>query len=248
MSILSYTVFFVLPLLLQSALLWLLLRRRIHNQLPWFVAYTGFSLAATLGRLAVFKLPGPYYAMYWTTEALYVVLALLALCEVFHLMFRHYLRIWWFRPAVATAVLLTITLAVLRSMVPPSARDHPTTAIVLALTFATRLVQGMFFLILWLFVRLTGIRWRQNALGICAGFGLYATYVLVTTQLRSEFGTKLNFLVVSGFPVAYIATLLFWLWFFSAKPQPQPEGEAVPPLSRDDLDHYAAAITAIRKL
>jgi hypothetical protein len=101
---------------------------------------------------------------------------------------------------------------------------------------------------MWLLVWLTGARWRQPALGIVTGFGLYASYVLVASLLRSEIGTKLDGLIVFGVPMAYILTLLLWLWFFASPQFREPERDAFPPMSREELARHAAVVRRIRKL
>jgi hypothetical protein len=83
-------------------------------------------------------------------------------------------------------------------------------------------------------------------LGISTGFGAHATLLLLAGLLRSEFGTKFNFLLIYGSLVAYLLALLIWLWYYGSPQPPDPERDAVPPLSREDLDHYLAAIRKIR--
>ena len=116
----------------------------------------------------------------------------------------------------------------------------------LAFEFGVRLIQGAFFVLLWFLVWLTGIRWRQYALGISTGFGMQASFVLLASFLRSEFGTRFNSLFIFGTPVAYIVTLLIWLWSYGSPQPPDPERDLVPPLSSEDLGKYLAAIRRIR--
>lgn len=249
MSLTALILYFGLPIALQSILLFLLFRKRVGRSYPWFVTYTAFSVAATLARLSTIRNPGLYYYVYWGAEMVYALLALLALFEIFHSMFRYYLRIGWFRPLFPLAVLVTIVVAVLQTTASPNnPQDQPMTVAALAITFGVRLIQGACFVCLWLLVWLTGVRWRQPALGIITGFGLYASYALVTSLLRWEIGIQLNDWVISGLPLAYIFTLLLWLWFFFS-PQPQdPELDAFPPLNREELHRYVAVIRRVRRL
>jgi hypothetical protein len=249
MSPSGFIVYFGLPITLQSVLLFLLLRRRVTSRYPWFVTYTAFSVAATIARLATLHASGLYFYVYWGGEIVYAGLGLMSLYEVFRSMFRNYLRFWWFRPLFPVAVLITIAVAVLHTVANPNpAQDQPITKAALAITFGVRLVQGACFVCMWLLVWLTGARWRQPALGIVTGFGLYASYVLVASLLRSEIGTKLNDLIIWGIPMAYIFTLLLWLWFFASPQFREPERDAVPPMSREELARHAAVLKRIRKL
>jgi hypothetical protein len=238
--------YFGLPILLQSILLWLLLRRNATRDNPWFVSYTVFSIAATIVRLIVFRNATTYFYLYWAGQAIYAILSLLVLYEVFESMFRHYLRIWWFKSLFPATALVAVSVATLRSSSAHATLDERITHFVLAFEFGVRLLQGGFFVLLWFLVWLTGIRWRQYPLGISTGFGAHATVLLLASLLRSEFGTKFSFLLVYGSLVTYILTLLIWLWYYSSPQPADSERDAVPPLSREDLDHYLAAIRKIR--
>jgi hypothetical protein len=245
----GFILYLALPIALQSLLLFLLIQKQVSRRYPWFVIYTAFSVIATIARLITRENFGPYFYIYWGGEMIYAVLALMALFEVFRTMFRNYLRLWWFRPLFPLAVVVTIALAVLHTAAHRNpAQDQPITVAALAITFGVRLVQGACFVCLWVLVGLTGARWRQPALGIVTGFGLYASYVLVASLLRSEIGIKLDGLIVFGIPVAYIFTLALWLWFFASPQFQEPERDGVPPMSREDLALHAAAVRRIRKL
>jgi len=242
----GFLLYFGLPILLQSLLLYLLLRRNAAHDNPWFVSYTVFSIAATITRLFVFRNATIYFHLYWGSEIIYAVLQLLASYEVFESMFRHYFGLWWVKSLFPIAALLAVSVAILRSAAAHNTLDAEITRFVLAFEFGVRLIQGFFFVLLWFLVWLTGIRWHQYALGISTGFGAQATFVLLASFLRSEFGTRFNSLFVYGTPVAYILTLLIWLWYYSSPQPPDAERDSVPPLSREDLDRYLAAIRKIR--
>jgi hypothetical protein len=240
--------YLALPIVLQSVLLFLLVRKGVSRTYPWFVVYTVFSVAATIARLATLQRSSLYFYVYWCGEIVYAGLALMSLFEVFRSMFRNYFRFWWFRPLFPLVVLTTIAVAVLHTVAARNpAQDQPITVAALGITFGVRLVQGTCFVCLWFLVWLTGARWRQPGLGIVTGFGLYASYVLVASLLRSEIGTKLNDLIIWGVPLAYIFTLLFWLWFFASEQFREPERQG-PPMSRDDLARHAEVVRRIRKL
>jgi hypothetical protein len=245
----DFIVYFGLPIALQSALLFLLLRKRFASRYPWFVTYTAFSVVATIARLATLQVFSIYFYLYWGGEIVYAGLALMSLYEVFRSTFRNYFRFWWFRPLFPSAVLITIALAVLHTAANRnSAQDQPITVVALAITFGVRLVQGACFVCMWLLVWITAARWRQPALGIVTGYGLYASYVLVASLLRSEIGSKRNDLITWGVPVAYIFTLALWLWFFASPQFREPERDGTPPMSRDELARHAAVVRRIRKL
>ncbi len=244
----EFILYLALPIALQSLLLFLLVRNQVRDTYPWFVNYTAFSIAATITRLATWEYYRVYFYVYWGGELIYAALALMALFDVFRLMFRNYLRLRWFRPLFPVAVLVTIGVAVLHAVATRNpAQDQPITVVVLAITFGVRLVQGACFVCLWILVWLTGARWHQPGLGIVTGFGFYASYVLVASLLRSGIGTKVDGLIVYGVPVAYILTLLLWLWFFATSQSSGDDRDSFPPMSREELARYAEVVRRLRK-
>ena len=71
-------------LFLQLVLACILLGRKLHRRLPFFFAYTLYSvLAAIVLAVVTIKFPALYYEVYWTTEFVYGLLGLLAIMEVF---------------------------------------------------------------------------------------------------------------------------------------------------------------------
>jgi hypothetical protein len=246
MPIVGFVLYFGLPILLQSLLLYLLLGRNALHDNAWFFIYTVFSIAATITRLVVFQNTTIYFYLYWGSEVIYAVLQLLASYEIWESMFRYYFRFWWVKSLFPVTVLVALSIAILRTASPHTNLDVEITRFVLAFEFGVRLIQGAFFVLLWFLVWLTGIRWRQYALGISTGFGMQASFVLLASFLRSEFGTGFNSLFIFGTPVAYIVTLLIWLWYYSSPQPPDPERDLVPPLSSEDLAKYLAAIRRIR--
>src|SRR5579859_2681267 len=91
---------------LQACLAVLLVRRRIQSLFPVFLAYVVFSLAASLAKLCVYSDYRVFYFVYWGTEAVAVLLATLALLEVFRWIFALFWQSWWYRGFLYGSVLL----------------------------------------------------------------------------------------------------------------------------------------------
>src|SRR5438552_11310270 len=88
-----------------------MVRRKLHHRFPLFFAYTLYSVAITAARLSVAQQPRLLFALYWITEIIYGVLALLAVREVFSdvLELRSNRNPWW--RVVPGAILLTLITA-----------------------------------------------------------------------------------------------------------------------------------------
>src|SRR5882724_2781743 len=81
---------------LVSWLIAMFVRRCLYRQFPFFFCYLLCSVLSTGVRLAVSGNYRALFMVYWATEALYAVLALLALHEVFRRVFLGFYLFWWF--------------------------------------------------------------------------------------------------------------------------------------------------------
>jgi hypothetical protein len=214
--------------LLQICLLIFMVRRRSFKVFPSFAVYVAFSVTSTLAGLVASNNESAYMRAYWTSEVLYVLLAFLALLEVFKSVFRSFYRLPWFRLLFPAIGVLMVCTAVVRSIASPPTEVHRAFAVVIFLELAVRFLQiGLLFLFFAL-VRFFHLFWRQQALGIALGFGISAAGSLVVFLLRSEFGTKLDYVVRIAPPIAYTLAVVVWLLTFIS-PQPNQPLQGPPP-------------------
>ena len=82
----------LLGLALASILVW----RRLYKDFPFFFAYIISSILIAIVRLSVSGNYLTFFRVVWATEAIYTVLALLALHEVFRWVFLAFFKKWWF--------------------------------------------------------------------------------------------------------------------------------------------------------
>ena len=199
-----------------------LLRRKLHYEFPFFFTYVSFAIVAAIARLSVSGDYPMYFKVFWATAALYDVLALLALHEVFHEVFLPFYTIWWwfrllFPGTVGIAALVQIRHAILN----PPIQAPPLVAAILSFGRVMNWVEAALFGLFFALVLLLGVRWRSYPFGIVEGFGLSALGSLIAYGLRSEFGTKYNTLVKYAPPVAYVVGVLVWLDTFLRQPDPE---------------------------
>jgi hypothetical protein len=217
------------PLPLLVLLLCLLIRRRAYRVCPYFSSYVGFAVAAGAARFLVRNQAPAYKVVYWSTEACYCVLGILAMYEVFRAVLRA--RAWWTHLIFPAIVVSAIALSLARAHSVPSKFGGLYFYIVTG-EIAVRFVQVFIFVGLGSLASFFGLRWRQYPLGIAAGFGLYSTVYLLTTIKFSDFGTGFKFWWDMSSVVAYSLAVLIWIWFFRA---PQKEE---PPLDPEVVTHY----------
>jgi hypothetical protein len=104
--------------------------------------------------------------------------------------------------------------AVVRSLTRPPAQVNRAFAVIIFSELAVRFLQiGLLFLFFAL-IRFFHMIWRQQALGIALGFGISAAGSLIVFLLRSEFGTKLDYVVRIAPPIAYTLAVVVWLLTF----------------------------------
>jgi len=235
----------IVAIILRASLAVLLVLRRIQSLFPMFLAYAVFSLAASIAKLCVYSDYRTYYFVYWGTEAFDVLLATLALLEVFRWVFASFWQSWWYRGFLYGSVLLVLGLAIANAILNPPAHMHPIGAVIYSSGIVLNFMQLTIFAVFWLLSRRLQIGFRRYAFGIMIGFGVSSFGNLFAGVLRSGFGT--NFTAVASYipPVAYILALGFWLHVFWRKEPPEAEQEL--PLTPEELAEQMRRYTELMK-
>ena len=210
-------------LALELCLAGLLLKRRLHREFPLFFSYICAFALGDIVKAVIIRHYITYFYVYWTLEVLYAVLALLALHEAFYRVFHNFFRVFrWFWTLFPSAVLLMVVIATYYTLSRPPKQASPLISLILSLEIGINLIQSAIFLLFrgaMLFFR---ARRRNYAIGIVDGFAVVAAVGLMY-GLRSEFGTKVAFLVQYGVPVAYILALVVWLDTFLRPAESRPQ-------------------------
>jgi hypothetical protein len=204
------------PLLELVVLLGVLIKQRSFKGFPWFFIYVAFAVGADTARLAANLTHNynQYFYTYWTTEAGYALLGTLVLYEVFNVIFKNLTRTWWMRVLfVVTVVIAVVTNAARNTTIRANFTDQLIGWILVGES-SIRFLQVLFFVLLCALVPLIGLRWRRQAFGIAAGFGLFATIALASTLKISHFVTRFTFVWGVTTLVGYSIAVLIWLFFF----------------------------------
>jgi hypothetical protein len=223
----------------------------IVKQFPAFFAAISLSVIGTITTVAVRNNDYVYLRAFWIIEALYVVLAFLALLEIFKSVFSGFYHIPWFRflfPAIGVVMVCT---AVIRSLLKPPAQASRAFTVIIFMELAVRFLQiGILFLFFAL-VQFFHMRWKQRPFGIALGFGISAAGFLVVFLLRSEFGTKLDYVVRIAPPIAYTLAVVVWLLTFIAPEQDHPLQGPPPALTPEEMlaevRQYSSTVKKILK-
>src|SRR5882672_5883328 len=209
-------------LALQGCLACFLRLRGLHRQFRFFFVYTIYAVVAEIVRFAFRNHQVAYYYIYWVTEALYTILAFLAIHEVFRWVFRNFYKIKRFWLLLPAATILTLVIVALRLHQLLILETNLLLSVIISSEIAVSFLQVSIFVLFFFLVRFFHLGWRQHSLGIALGFGIGAAGSLVAFLLRSEFGTKSDPIVRITAPVTYIVGVVVWLATFVSRQPSQP--------------------------
>ena len=213
----------------------LVFRRGLHAQFRYFFVYMLYAVVTESVRLATSERGWTHYYIYWTTEAVYAILAFFAIYEVFHSVFRNFDKVKGFRYLFPSVGLFMAGVSIIRAVTRPENELVPYLAIIIALKIAVGFLQVGLFSLFILLVRLFRVQSRRYAFGIALGFGISASGDLSFFLLRSEFGTKLNHVVGFALPIVYIIAVAVWLFTFIQPQSPHPWQDGGPALQPEEL-------------
>jgi len=221
------------------------------KQFPAFFAAISLSVIGTITTIAVRNNAYVYLRAFWIIEALYVVLAFLALLEIFKFVFAGFYHIPWFRFLFPTIGIIMVCTAVIRSLLKPPAQASRAFTVIIFMELAVRFLQiGILFLFFAL-VQFFHMRWKQRPFGIALGFGISAAGFLVVFLLRSEFGTKLDYVVRIAPPIAYTLAVVVWLLTFISPEPSHPLQGPTPALTPEEMlaevRQYSSTVKKILK-
>ena len=203
--------------------LWLitiLVRRKLYREFPFFFAYISAVVVVSGMRFWAIHDYSIYFRVFWFSEAVYSVMALLALHEAFGSVFSEFSEIWpWFRLVFPSAVGLFAWLKISDALSHPAVQAPPIVTLILSAASTVNWVQAALFGLMCVLVWLVG-NWEYYPVGIVTGFaalslGSWAAYASV-----SGFGTKFNVVGKYGPPLAYFLAVLIWLGTFVPPPRP----------------------------
>ena len=174
---------------LQVAVAVVVWRRRLYKQFPVFLAYLLTQVAVFVVTYPIYNIygrsSGPYFCLYWLSQALNAVLSFKIIHEIFLDVFRPYhalkdLGTPIFKWAGLVMLLVSVVVAASNSF-----NQDPVPHAVLTFQRSVRLVQVGLILLLMLFSGFLGVSRKQFSFGIALGFGLTAGAQLMLIALHT---------------------------------------------------------------
>ncbi|HEY2235893.1 MAG TPA: hypothetical protein VGK01_20645 [Candidatus Angelobacter sp.] len=224
----------------------LLVFRRFYEKYPFFLAYIFFSIIATVVGFSARNNYQTYFEIYWTTEALYALLALLALHEAFHAVFiQDFLHWKWFWMVFPGTVLVLSAVFIGNALLHPAIQAPRLIVVILSFGTVVNCVKGgLFLMFLGLAWLLLGKSWPTYPYGVVLGFAVSALGSVAAFWARSIFGTKFNVMGKYGPPVSYILGVLIWIasCFLPSEPRNRWAGFKDPENALATVRHYKKAL------
>jgi hypothetical protein len=208
----------VLTVWLAAILLW----RKLHTKYPFFFALVLFSIVVTSALLFVPSGTIAYFTTYWAVQALYTVLSLFSLHEVFRHVFRFFYDLFfWLRLLFPAVGLIIALISVYQAILHPPAQASALVGVILSFSMIANYVRLGLFILFFVLVLLLGSSWRNYPFGIMQGFAAASLGELLSFGLRYDLGTKFSTLATYGPPVASICGVVLWLSTFLRSPDPE---------------------------
>ena len=225
-----------------------LIRRKTNREFPFFFLYICSSIAFAILKLSVSSNYQLFFWISWVTEAIYVILALLALHEVFRKVFAAFYEKRWFWLFFPVVVIAISILAIVYRLGSPPTQANQVMSFIISIGMAVNLVQALLFVLFFVLVWFNGIGWREYPFGIVMGFAAIAIGSFIGNWSRSKFGTKVMPLFSYAPPVAYILAVILWLNTFLRPPEPEPQWrlKITPEQLLDEIRQYSNILGKLR--
>lgn len=211
---LKYVLWVVAPAL-QALLAGVMFKRKLHREYPIFLAYTVSHVVRFMVLLGAHQQGSPeaYRYSFLAAELVDAALSFAVIYELYSHLFREYRGVQKLASLVfrwAGAVLLG--LAVLTAAASPAAADtNRVLAALFTLDRGVSIVRGGLLLLLFLFASYFGLRWKDFAFGIAAGFALGTSVELATFALRTHLGVVGKPILSLISSAAYDCSVFVWL-------------------------------------
>ncbi|HVO64307.1 MAG TPA: hypothetical protein VMT53_25530 [Terriglobales bacterium] len=234
--------------LLQSLVVAVMIRHRLHREFPWFFSYSVFASVTNLLAVSLFlghflDGSGIGYVIF-IQELGCMILRFAVIYELFEILIRPYpvltnTAYWLFRIGFAVLILVGVVLAASYSWAPNDSR------IATSINVGDRtadVIQCGILALLVLFSKYMRLSWRDFAFGIAIGLGIYAAVDLAiasilatTSKLSVEQQTVLVLRMTVLSMSTYLFCILIWL-VYALLPERVPK--AVTAIPEHDLEAW----------
>jgi hypothetical protein len=228
------------PLFLQSVMLFVMLRRKLRSTFPFFFFYTVAIVCREL-TLLFLKKGGVYFLIYWWGETLAILLGLAVIFEILgHILpkspsLRFVLNTVSICGGIAAAAALLILV-----LAKPDAGNTPLLQVIVMGERSVRFLQSSLLIVVIALMSRLGLSWREESVGIAAGFGIYSALALAAFELGGHLHVISQLALALVNSAAYNLATMIWGFYLLRRPVRKTPLGHVP---NTDMAEWNSAVT-----
>jgi hypothetical protein len=213
-------ILWVFPLVLQSAIAFSMLRRRLVTSFPVFFGYTVLVLSADTALLFLNTSTNLYALVYWCEEALAVLLSLGVIFEILLHIFAAYPSLRFVLNSVSALGTVFAVAALLMLILAEGDRGaNRAFEFVILAERSARFLQACLLIVVIALMSRLGLKWHNVSVGIAAGFGTYSALALAGWELRAHLHVVSHATFVLLNSAAYNVAAIIWAFYILLPPQ-----------------------------
>jgi hypothetical protein len=186
-------------------------RRNLYRRFPIFASYTAYVVMSAVLRSVFLSDWHIYFYVYWFTQPAEILLSVLAVHESFMRVFGHFYQLRWFRFLFPGTIAAALIYAGWKAYAHPPVGVNSAGSAIISIAIASQYVIFGIFVVFFLLVRFVHVLWRLYEFRIVLGFGVASLFYAFAGVLRSETGTRFNFLSEYLPGMGYLLAVLIWL-------------------------------------
>lgn len=185
MTLLNLVIYalWIFPIVLQAAIVFGMVRRKLVKSFPFFFGYTVVVLSGDITTLFFKSNTNSYALIYFCVEVLAVLFGFTVIFEILRHILprssspRFVLNLVW-----VLAGLFAVTASLMLVLAKPTTGNYSAIEVVLLAERSVRFLQASLLIVVIALMSVLGLTWHYEALGILVGFGAYSAVALVAFE------------------------------------------------------------------
>lgn len=229
MTLVNFVIYalWVFPIVVQAAIVFGMVRRKLVKNFPIFFTYTVWVLFSATGLLFLKPFGNLFHHLHWSEEGLSAVLGLAAIFEIL----RHILPPYSSPRFVMNFVrvlagLFAVTALLMFVSAKPTTGNYAMYEVIVLAERSVRFLQASLLIVVIALMSVLGLNWQQESLGILLGFGVYSAVALVAFEFGAlHLMNPIAFSILNS--AGYNIAVLIWA-FYILRPRQRKPVERLP--------------------